>query len=100
VATTVPEGKERTLPGGARRGNYHLPTHAGVLVRVLLRALQCHSQQRGDTRERLQEKICANKQYHSIDYQAERFIEYFLNLSPEEALRKAGILSGRFWLFR
>lgn len=46
------------------------------------------------------EKICANKQYHSIYYQAERFIEYLLSLSPQEALRKAGILSGNFWLFR
>jgi transposase len=46
------------------------------------------------------DKICANKQYLSIDYQADRFIEYLLGLSPQEALRKAGILSGRFWLFR
>jgi hypothetical protein len=46
------------------------------------------------------DKICANKQYLSIDYQADRFIEYLLALSPQEALRKAGILSGKFWLFR
>jgi hypothetical protein len=46
------------------------------------------------------DKICANKQYLSIDYQADRFIEYLVGLSPQEALRKAGILSGRFWLFR
>jgi transposase len=46
------------------------------------------------------DKICANKQYLSIDYQADRFIEYLVALSPQEALRKAGILSGRFWLFR
>jgi transposase len=46
------------------------------------------------------DKVCANKQYLSIDYQADRFIEYLLGLSPQEALRKAGILSGRFWLFR
>jgi transposase len=46
------------------------------------------------------DKICANKQYLSIDYQADRFIEYLLGLSPEEALRKAGIRSGNFWLFR
>jgi transposase len=46
------------------------------------------------------DKICANKQHSSIDYQAEFFIEYLTALSPQEALRKAGILSGRFWLFR
>ena len=46
------------------------------------------------------DKICANKQYLSIDYQADRFIQYLLGLSAQEALRKAGLLSGRFWLFR
>jgi transposase len=46
------------------------------------------------------DKICANRQYLSIDYQADRFIAYLLGLSPQEALRKAGLLSGRFWLFR
>jgi transposase len=46
------------------------------------------------------EKICANKQYLSIDYQADRFIEYLQGLSAEEALRKAGMRSGKFWLFR
>jgi hypothetical protein len=46
------------------------------------------------------DKICANKQYSSIDYQADRFIDYLLGLSPQEARKKAGLLSGRFWLFR
>jgi len=46
------------------------------------------------------EKTCANKQHASIDYQAEFFIEYLLGLSSQEALLKAGILSGKFWLFR
>lgn len=46
------------------------------------------------------EKICANKQHTCIDQQAKRFIEYLLGLPAQEALRKAGILSGNFWLFR
>jgi hypothetical protein len=46
------------------------------------------------------DKLCANKQYLSIDYQADRFSEYLLGLSAQEALRKSGLLSGRFWLFR
>lgn len=46
------------------------------------------------------DKTCANKQHSSIDHQANFFINYLSTLSPEEALRKAGILSGRFWLFR
>jgi transposase len=46
------------------------------------------------------DRICANKQHMSIDYQAQFFIDYLLGLSAQEALRKAGILSKRFWLFR
>jgi hypothetical protein len=46
------------------------------------------------------EKIFANKQYASIDFQTNFFIEYLFSLSSQEARRKAGILSGRFWLFR
>jgi transposase len=46
------------------------------------------------------DKTCANKQHACIDEQADFFIDYLSTLSPEEALRKAGILSGRFWLFR
>jgi transposase len=46
------------------------------------------------------QKVCANRQYKSIDDQAKRFIDYLLGLSAHEALRKAGILSGNFWLFR
>jgi transposase len=46
------------------------------------------------------EKTCGNRQHGCIDLQAERFIEYLLSLSGQEALCKAGILSGNFWLFR
>lgn len=46
------------------------------------------------------EKTCANKQHSSIEYQADFFINYLRGLSSQEALRKAGILSGKFWLFR
>jgi len=46
------------------------------------------------------DRICANKQHASIDRQAQLFMDYLLALSSQEALRKAGILSKRFWLFR
>jgi hypothetical protein len=46
------------------------------------------------------ETICANKQHASIDYQAQFFPKYLLSLSPQEAFRRAGILSKKFWLFR
>ena len=46
------------------------------------------------------DKICANRQHPDIDAQASMFVEYLLSLSPQEALRKAGMLSGRFWLYR
>ena len=44
------------------------------------------------------EVMLANYQHASIDTQAERFIGYLADLSAREALRKAGILSGNFWL--
>ncbi len=46
------------------------------------------------------DNTCANKQYRSIDEQAQRFIRYLQGLSRQEVLRKAGLLSKRFWLFR
>ena len=46
------------------------------------------------------EKICANKQHPDIDSQAQMFVEYLLSLTPRDALRMSGMLSGRFWLFR
>jgi putative transposase len=45
-------------------------------------------------------RICANRQHPDIDTQAEMFVEYLAGLSPQEALRKAGMHSGRFWLSR
>jgi hypothetical protein len=36
----------------------------------------------------------------TFDYQARFFRDYLLGLSPREALRKAGVLSVNFWLFR
>jgi transposase len=46
------------------------------------------------------DRICSNKQHASIDYQAQFFIKYLLGLSAREALKRAGILSKKFWLFR
>jgi transposase len=44
------------------------------------------------------EVICANRQYSSIEDQVESFFLYLYGLTPTEALRKAGVLSGNFWL--
>jgi transposase len=46
------------------------------------------------------DKTCANRQYASIDKQAQRFIRYLQGLSRLEVLRKAGLSSKKFWLFR
>jgi transposase len=46
------------------------------------------------------DKTCANKQYASIDEQARRFVQYLHGLSCQDVLRKAGLLSRTFWLFR
>jgi transposase len=44
--------------------------------------------------------VCANRQYRSIDEQAERFIGFLAGLSNREALKQAGLLSEEFWLNR
>jgi hypothetical protein len=44
------------------------------------------------------ENICANWQYANIDDEVESFFVYLYSLTPTEALRKAGLLSGSFWL--
>jgi hypothetical protein len=44
------------------------------------------------------EVICANWQYQTIEDQLEAFLLYLYELTPSEALRKAGVLSEGFWL--
>jgi transposase len=44
--------------------------------------------------------VCANRQYRSIDDQVEDFLVYLYGLTATEALTKAGVLSGNFWLDR
>lgn len=44
------------------------------------------------------ETICANWQYPSIEDEVESFFLYLYGLTPHEALTKAGVLSGDFWL--
>ena len=46
------------------------------------------------------QKVCANREYRTIDEQEDRFIDYLQGLSSPEALRKAGLLAKNFWLFR
>ena len=42
--------------------------------------------------------VSVNKQYASIDEQAERFVAHLQGMSNQEALRTSGVLSKRFWL--
>jgi transposase len=46
------------------------------------------------------DNVCANRQYASIEDEARRFIRYLKGLSRQDVLRKAGLLSKSFWLFR
>jgi transposase len=46
------------------------------------------------------EHTCANRTTHSIEDTADAFSHYLLNLAPQQRLKKAGILSGNFWLTR
>lgn len=45
-------------------------------------------------------RLCANRQYASIEDQAERFLADLEGLSSQETLIKSGVLSGNFWLFK
>jgi transposase len=40
----------------------------------------------------------SNRKTQSIDKSADDACAYILNLTPEERLKKAGVLSGKFWL--
>src|SRR6266568_3028805 len=44
------------------------------------------------------DEVSANKQYESIDDHVGRFLCYLEDLSPREALKRAGVLSEDFWL--
>lgn len=44
------------------------------------------------------ERICANRQYASIEEQVHRFRHYLEGLSVKETLLKAGVLSENYWL--
>lgn len=46
----------------------------------------------------LKGRIVANRQFRSLDQEAQDAESWFLDLSPGQARRKAGILSGNFWL--
>jgi transposase len=44
------------------------------------------------------ERICANRQYRTIEEQVHQFLHYLEGLSVQETLRKAGVLSENYWL--
>jgi hypothetical protein len=46
----------------------------------------------------LKRLIAANRQFRTVDNEADYAERWLLGLSPTEARRKAGILSDNFWL--
>ena len=46
----------------------------------------------------LKGKIAANRQYETIEEEADTAMKWFLGLSSRSALKKAGLLSNKFWL--
>ena len=48
----------------------------------------------------LKQRISANRQYRTVDEQADWAEQWVLGLTTRQALRKAGVLSDRFWLRR
>ncbi|MGH2500838.1 MAG: transposase [Candidatus Limnocylindria bacterium] len=45
-------------------------------------------------------QILASRPTRSIDHSVDTLCRYILDLTPRERLRKAGVLSGNFWLAR
>jgi transposase len=48
----------------------------------------------------MKQRVSANRQHTEIDHHAELFITHLASLSAEATLRKAGLCSKNFWLFR
>jgi hypothetical protein len=46
----------------------------------------------------LKRLVAVNRQPESVEHLAQPAESWLLELSPQEALRKAGVLSGKFWL--
>jgi transposase InsO family protein len=46
----------------------------------------------------LKRLVAANRQPESVEHLAQQAESWLLELRPQEALRKAGVLSGNFWL--
>lgn len=42
--------------------------------------------------------VSANRQYATIEQQADLFVEHLENLTPRDALHTAGVLAPKFWL--
>jgi len=72
---------------------------AVLLVALLWLPKQCPELNPQDHLWReLKRLIVANRQFPSLDQEAQKAERWFLGLSPATARRKAGILSGNFWL--
>jgi hypothetical protein len=68
-------------------------------VVLLWRPKQCPELNAADHLwKELKRLIAANRQFRTIDQEADYAERWFLGLSPRQALRKAGILSEDFWL--
>jgi hypothetical protein len=46
----------------------------------------------------LKRLVASNRQTETVDHLAQQAERWLLELSPQEALRKAGVLSENFWL--
>lgn len=86
-------------PSHTAAGSQALAAALGIeLIRLPVRCPELNAIEslRGDGKG----AVCANRQFANIDEQAIDFIDYLQGLSPHQALQKAGILSGDFWLQR
>jgi transposase len=84
-------------PGHEAGRSQVLAAHLGIVLVWLPK--QCSELNAMDHLWReLKRLIAANRQYHSIDAEAEQAEQWVFGLTTTETLRKAGVLSDDFWL--
>ncbi len=84
-------------PGHEAKRSQVLATRLGIVLVWLPK--QCSELNAVDHLwKELKRLIAANRQYPSIDIEADQAERWLLDLTPTEALRKAGIRADGFWL--
>jgi transposase len=88
--------EDRGLPHTAE-GSRELAKRLGIQLRFLPRAMPKLNAM-GHLWRHVKGRALADRKTRSIEESAQKACQYIFDLSPYERLKKAGILSGNFWL--